>query len=68
MADIRVDRSPRATGVDRKRSPRLNQVMVRFTDEGADILDKLRGDKSRQDYLRDLVAAEYLAAKKKGRI
>jgi hypothetical protein len=64
MSDISAESAVTA----RPRKPRVHQVMVRFTDDGAAILDRLRGTKSRQDYLRDLVAAEYVTAKKKGRI
>lgn len=62
MTDIRVETGEKPA----KRKARTNMVMVRFTDEGADIMDKLRGSKSRQDYLRGLVAADYVRAKKDG--
>lgn len=62
MADIRVENETR------KRPPRVNQVLVRFTDEGAEIMDRLRGDKTRQEYIRELVAQDYVRARKAGRL
>lgn len=64
MADI----SAESAGKTRPTRPRTVQVLVRFTEEGADLLDKLRGSKSRQEYVRDLVKADYVAAKKAGRL
>ena len=60
MADISAESAPKPA--------RDVQIMVRMTEQGTNILDKLRGDQSRQDYLRGLVAKEYQKARKAGRI
>jgi hypothetical protein len=56
MADISAESASKT----KVKAPRDVQVMLRLTVEGAGLLDELRGEKTRQEYLRDLVKADYL--------
>lgn len=45
-------------------TPRNNLVGVRFTDKGLSSLDDMRGEMSRQDFLRMLLAREHTRQRK----